>query len=106
MISLVVRVLCLGIGVGTAAALTPSLVAGGHYVVLTDEAMRLSLDGLLSLGFPVLAGLLVGYLADDGRAHAARLDAILAIQRRLAHPGSLEEALAAAAEEVRVTLGA
>ncbi|MCU7728363.1 ABC transporter permease subunit [Actinoplanes sp. KI2] len=35
MIALVVRVLCLGTGVGTAAALTPGLVAGGHYVVLT-----------------------------------------------------------------------
>ncbi|WP_250033957.1 ABC transporter permease subunit [Paractinoplanes maris] len=29
------RILCLGTAVGTAAALTPSLVAGGHYVVLS-----------------------------------------------------------------------
>ena len=102
------------------AALTRGAVAGGligalagllHAPVVLPSVERAgltpqTLDGLLSLGFPVLAGLLVGYLADDGRAHAARLDAILAIQRRLAHPGSLEEALAAAAEEVRVTLGA
>ncbi len=65
-----------------------------------------TLDGLLSLGFPALAGLLVGYLTDERRAHAARLDAILAIQRRLADPGSLQEALAEAAEALRVTLGA
>jgi len=102
------------------AALTRGAVAGGligalagllHAPVVLPSVERAgvtpqTLDGLLSLGFPVVAGLLVGYLADDGRAHAARLDAILAIQRRLAHPGSLEEALAAVAEEVRVTLGA
>ncbi|MET0422391.1 MAG: ABC transporter permease subunit [Actinoplanes sp.] len=35
MIQLGVRILCLGLGVGTAAALTPSLLAGRHYVVLT-----------------------------------------------------------------------
>ena len=31
----VIRILCLGIAVGTAAALTPSLIGGRHYVVLT-----------------------------------------------------------------------
>ncbi|MGK5683497.1 ABC transporter permease subunit [Actinoplanes sp. URMC 104] len=35
MIVLAVRVLCLGTTAGTAAALTPGLVAGGHHVVLT-----------------------------------------------------------------------
>jgi signal transduction histidine kinase len=65
-----------------------------------------TLDGLLSLGLPVLTGLLVGYLADGARARAARLRAVLAIQRRLAEPGSIQAALAGVADELRVTLGA
>src|SRR5258705_543743 len=65
-----------------------------------------TLDGLLSLGLPVLTGLLVGYLADGARARAARLSAVLAIQRRLAEPGPLEAALTGVAQELRLTLGA
>ena len=65
-----------------------------------------TLDGLLSLGLPVLTGLLVGYLADGARARAARLSAVLAIQRRLAEPGPLEAALTGVAQELRFTLGA
>lgn len=65
-----------------------------------------TLDGLLSLGLPVLTGLLVGYLADGARARAARLSAVLAIQRRLAEPGPLEAALTGVAQELCFTLGA
>jgi len=71
-----------------------------------DGLTSQTLDGLLSLGLPVLAGLLVGLLVDGSRARAARLSAVLAIQRRLAGPGSLEDALAGVAEELRVTLRA
>ena len=65
-----------------------------------------TLDGLLALGLPVLAGLLVGRLVDGSRARAGRLNAVLAIQRRLAEPGPLEDALAGVAAELRVTLRA
>jgi signal transduction histidine kinase len=66
-----------------------------------------TLDGLLSLGMPVLAGLLVGRLVDGSRARAARLRAVLAIQRRLAGgPGSLDDMLGSVAEEVRASLRA
>jgi signal transduction histidine kinase len=65
-----------------------------------------TLDGLLSLGLPVVTGLLVGRLVDGSRARATRLEAVLAIQRRLGGPEPLEAALAAVAEELRVTLGA
>ncbi len=65
-----------------------------------------TLEGLLSLGLPVVAGLLVGRLADGSRARATRLEAVLAIQRRLGGPGLLEDALAGVAEELRVTLRA
>jgi len=65
-----------------------------------------TLDGLLSLGLPVLAGLLVGRLVDGSRARAARLDAVLSIQRRLAGPASLETALVGVADQVRVSLRA
>ena len=62
-----------------------------------------TLDGLLSLGLPVLTGLLVGYLADGARARAARLSAVLAIQRRLTEPGPLEAALTGVAQELRAS---
>ena len=65
-----------------------------------------TLDGFLSLGLPVLTGLLVGHLAAAACARAARLAAVLAIQRRLAEPGPLQAALAGVAQELRVTLGA
>ncbi len=65
-----------------------------------------TLDGLLSLALPVLAGLLVGRLVDGSRARAARLGAVLAIQRRLAEPGVLEDKLAGVAEALRATLRA
>ncbi|MBM2620322.1 ABC transporter permease subunit [Actinoplanes sp. LDG1-06] len=52
-----IRILCLGIAVGTAAALTPSLAGGGHYVVLT-------------VAWVVVAVLLVTY--GTGRAVTAK----------------------------------
>lgn len=65
-----------------------------------------TLDGLLALGLPVVAGLLVGRLVDGSRARAARLRAVLAIQRRLDGQGRLEDALADVAETLRMTLRA
>ncbi len=71
-----------------------------------DGLTSQTLDGFLSLGLPVLTGLLVGYLADGARARAARLSAVLTIQRRLAEPGPLQTALTGVARELRLTLGA
>lgn len=65
-----------------------------------------TLDGLLSLVLPVLAGLLVGRLVDGSRARAARLGAVLAIQRRLDGQGRLEDALSDVAEILRRVLRA
>jgi signal transduction histidine kinase len=65
-----------------------------------------TLDGLLSLGLPVAAGLLVGRLVDGSRARAARLDAVLAVQRRLDGQHPLEAALAGVAEALRAALRA
>lgn len=69
---------------------------------LTSE----TLDGLLSLVMPVLAGCLVGRLVDGSRGRAARLGAILDIQRALGAEGTLEERLQAVVERLRTTLGA
>ena len=101
-------------------ALARGALAGGlvgvlagllHAPVVLPAVERLgitsqTLDGLLSLGLPVLAGLLVGHLADGARAPAARLSAVLAIQRRLAEPGPLQGALTGVAKVLRFTLGA
>jgi signal transduction histidine kinase len=65
-----------------------------------------TLDGLLSLGLPVVAGVLVGRLVDGSHARAARLNAVLAIQRRLADPATLESALSGVADELRLSLRA
>ncbi|MEX2221557.1 MAG: HAMP domain-containing sensor histidine kinase [Candidatus Rokuibacteriota bacterium] len=65
-----------------------------------------TLDGLLSLGLPIVAGLLVGRLVDGSRARAARLAAVLAIQRRLGGPGALGDQLHDVAGELRAALGA
>jgi len=71
-----------------------------------DGLTSQTLDGFLSLGLPVLTGLLVGHLAAAARAREARLSAVLAIQRRLAEPGPLQAALVGVAQELRFTLGA
>ena len=79
------------------AALARGAIGGGlvgalagllHAPVVLPAVERLgltsqTLDGLLSLGLPIVAGLLVGRLVDGSRARAARLAAVLAIQRRL-----------------------
>jgi len=65
-----------------------------------------TLDGLLALVLPVLAGLLVGHLVDGSRARASRLGAVLAIQRHLAEPGPLDDKLAGVAAALRATLRA
>lgn len=65
-----------------------------------------TLDSLLSVGLPLVAGFLVGRLVDGSRARAARLAAVLAIQRRLDGVGSLDAQLRNVADELRATLGA
>ncbi len=65
-----------------------------------------TLDGLLSLGLPLVAGLLVGRLVDGSRARAARLAAVLAIQRGLGGAGALDDKLLSVAGELHAALGA
>ena len=65
-----------------------------------------TLDGLLALGLPVVAGLLVGRLVDASRSRATRLGAVLAIQRRLNGTGPLEDALTDVAAVLRGALRA
>jgi signal transduction histidine kinase len=69
---------------------------------LTSE----TLDGLLSLALPIVAGLLVGRLVDGSRARAARLAAVLAIQRRLDGPQDLDAKLVGVARELCAALRA
>ena len=69
---------------------------------LTSE----TLDGLLSLALPFAVGLLVGRLVDSARARAARLAAVLAIQRRLAGAAEPDDRLRDVAAELRAALGA
>ncbi len=71
-----------------------------------DGLTSQTLDGLLALGLPIVAGLLVGRLVDGSRARAARLATVLAIQRRLDGAGALGDTLLGVAEELRATLGA
>jgi signal transduction histidine kinase len=65
-----------------------------------------TLDGLLSLGLPIVVGLVVGRLVDSSRARAARLAAVLGIQQRLGGPGALADTLMGVAQELRVALRA
>ena len=102
------------------AALTRGAIGGGvvgalagllHAPVALPAVERAgltsqTLDGLLSLGLPIVAGLLVGRLVDGSRARAARLAAVLAIQRRLDGPEALDDKLAGVARELRVALRA
>jgi signal transduction histidine kinase len=95
------------IGGGLAGALAGLLHAPFALPAVERQGLTSqTLDGLLSLVLPVLAGLLVGRLVDGSRARAARLDAILAIQRRLDGQGPLESALRDVAEIVRRALRA
>jgi len=71
-----------------------------------DGLTSQTLDGLLSLGLPIVAGLIVGRLVDGSRARAARLAAVLAIQRRLDGPEALEDKLVGVARELRTALRA
>jgi len=102
------------------AAMTWGAIGGGlvgvlagllHAPVVLPAVERLgltsqTLDGLLSLGLPIVAGLLVGRLVDGSGARAARLAAVLAIQRRLAGPGAMEDKLVSVARELRAALRA
>jgi signal transduction histidine kinase len=102
------------------AALARGAIGGGlvgavagllHAPVALPAVERLgvtsqTLDGLLALVLPVATGLLVGRLVDGSRARAARLGAVLAIQRRLDGQGPLDAPLADVAATLRATLGA
>ena len=102
------------------AGLTRGAVGGGlvgalagllHAPVVLPAVERLgltsqTLDGLLSLALPSVAGLLVGRLVDGSRARAARLAAVLAIQRRLDGPDPMDDKLVSIARELRGALRA
>ena len=102
------------------AALARGAIGGGlvgalagllHAPVVLPAVERLgltsqTLDGLLSLGLPIVAGLLVGRLVDGSRARAARLAAVLAIQRRLDGPEALDDKLVGVARELLAALRA
>ncbi|HEU4440340.1 MAG TPA: HAMP domain-containing sensor histidine kinase [Methylomirabilota bacterium] len=95
------------VGGGLAGALAGLLHAPFALPAVEREGLTSqTLDGLLSLVLPVLAGLLVGRLVDGSRARAARLGAVLAIQRRLDGQGALDEALTDVAEILRRALRA
>lgn len=65
-----------------------------------------TVDGLVSLLLPTAVGWAVGRLIDDARERAARLDAVLGLQRALGRELPLEERLRLVAERIRLTLGA
>jgi signal transduction histidine kinase len=65
-----------------------------------------TVDGLLSLATPVAWGWVIGRLADRSRERAARLRAILDVQRSLSRQTPLDGALSEVAEKVRAALGA
>ncbi|MGH7400700.1 MAG: sensor histidine kinase [Candidatus Rokuibacteriota bacterium] len=95
------------VGGGTIGALAGLLHAPVALpAVERDGLTSQTLDGLLALGLPVVAGLLVGRLVDGSRARAERLAAVLAIQRRLDGPGALGDPLLGIAEVLRAALGA
>jgi len=90
------------IGVLAGLLHAPIALASVERMGLTSQ----TLDGLLSIGLPIVAGLLVGRLVDGSRARAGRLAAVLAIQRRLDDGGGREDPLGAVAEELRGALQA
>jgi signal transduction histidine kinase len=69
---------------------------------LTSE----TLDGLLSLGLPIIMGMLVGRLVDGSRARGERLATVLAIQRCLDGAGPLSDKMQGVAAALRAALGA
>ena len=65
-----------------------------------------SIDGLVSIVTPLAFGWVVGGLVDQSRARAARLQAVLDLQRSLGRDIPFEQCLGLAAEQVRAVLGA
>src|SRR5437773_2155357 len=60
-----------------------------------------TIDGLISLGTPLALGWMVGRLSDRSRERAARLEAVLAVQRTLSRDRPLQDSLQQVAETVR-----
>jgi len=100
------------LGAGAAGGGLIGLLAGllqAPLVLPAIERMGLgsrTLDGLVSLVTPVSVGWLVGLLVDASRGRAARLRAVLEIQRSLGREVPLEERLESVVEGVRAALGA
>ena len=65
-----------------------------------------TVDGLISLATPIAWGWVIGELVDRSRERAARLRAVLEVQRTLSREAPLEESLHEVAERVRVSLKA
>ena len=65
-----------------------------------------ALDGLVSLVMPAALGVVAGHVRDQARGRARRLDALLAIQRRMAADRPLMDRLDTVVGEIRRCLGA
>jgi signal transduction histidine kinase len=99
---------------GSPAGVAAGLMAGllqAPMVLPLIEAEGLAahaLDGAAAMVLPLVAGHLLGRMADELRGRGSRLDALLAIQQTLGHAESLavENQLPRVAEEVRRALGA
>jgi len=63
-----------------------------------------TIDGLISLVMPLVFGWAVGRLVDQSRERAARLRAVLELQRALNRETPLEDSLHEVAERIRVSL--
>lgn len=110
---LLVPVVWLAITRGRAAGAAAGLAAGllqAPLVLPLIEAEGFgarAIDGGVAMATPLAAGLLLGRMADELRGRAARLSAVLAIQRTLAAAGraATQAELGAVAEAVRRALG-
>jgi signal transduction histidine kinase len=65
-----------------------------------------TVDGLVSLGMPLVLGWAIGRLVDQARERDERLRAVLEVQRALSRHAGLENSLAIAADRIRAALRA
>ena len=97
-----------GAGRGSLMGLMAGLLQAPR-VLPAIEALGITsetVDGLVSLVAPVALGAVVGHLCDRSRAGAARLAALLDVQRAVAQDDSLEVSLPRVAGRIRAALGA
>ncbi len=108
---LVLPALWAAFAAGATAAAVVGLLAGlvqVPFALQSIERLGLdshSVDGLVSIAGPAAFGLVVGRLSDLSRARAARLQAVLGLQRGLVHDSPFDRQLSLATEQVRSALG-